>query len=256
MRPVPGAEPPTCFFERDPNLALWRRATAEGIGTLLLMLVATGSGLEARHLAPSSPALGLLASAIATASALAGLIIAFGPVSGGHLNPLITALQWVSGERRRDCTLAYIAAQLGGGIAGALLARAVFDAAPPQGVPLPATWPLAASEILATAGLMIVVFACARGGQARTGPFAVAGWVAAATLATPSACYANPAVALGALFASGPIALPATTVLAYVPAEVSGAMLALLVVSIVYPLPAVEGRFPTRWPVVQQKVSP
>ncbi len=256
MRPVPPPAAPTCFFERDPELALSRRATAEGVNTLLLMLAATGSGLAAQHLSRGIPALGLMASAVATASALAGLIVAFGPVSGGHLNPLITVLQWLSGERRLDCTLAYVAAQLGGGIAGALLASAVLRAAPPPADPVLASWTLMASEVLATAGLMIVVFGCARGGRAETGPFAVGGWVAAATIATPSTCYANPAVTLGALFAAGPIALPATTVLAYEPAEVAGALLALLVIAVAYPVHPARSRPATGQAITSAELSP
>lgn len=173
MRPkvLPKAE--TCFFEQDPGAALIRRATAEGVGTLLLMLAAAGSGLTVQHLLPGGRIPGLLASAFATAGALVGLIVAFGAVSGGHFNPLITALQWLGGERRLDCTLAYVAAQVAGAILGALLANGVFGSGMRPAVLLPATLTLISSEVLAAAGLMIVVFACARSGRTETGPFAV-----------------------------------------------------------------------------------
>lgn len=235
MKPAAQPMTETCFFERDPGLALVRRATVEGLGTLLLMLAAAGSGLTAEHLFPESPALGLLLGAVATASALVGLILAFGAVSGGHFNPLITWLQWLAGERRLNCTLAYVAAQILGGLLGAILASAIF-AVGGQPAKLPSTsWTLAASEIVASAGLMIVVFGCARSGRALTGPFAVGAWLTAAIIATPSASYANPAIVVGALVAAGPIALPAPMALVYLAAEVAGALLAFLVIALAYP---------------------
>ncbi len=84
--------------------------------------------------------------------------------------------------------------------------------------------------------LMIVVLGCARSGRAETGPFAVGAWLAGAIVATPSGSYANPAIALGAIVASGPIALSVNTAFLYVPAEIAGALLALLVVAVTYPL--------------------
>lgn len=233
---VPGQPvPETCFFERDPELALSRRMVAEGVGTLLLMLAATGAGLTAQRLFPDSPGLGIVVSAGATAGALVGLILAFGTVSGGHFNPLITGLQWLSGERRLGCTIGYVVAQLGGGMAGALLANTLFAAGGPPLRPPATTFTLADSEFLAAAGLMSVVFGCARGGRTEIGPFAVSAWLAAAILAMPSASCANPAVTLGALFAAGPIALPLSTALVYVPAQVVGALVAFIVVAIAYP---------------------
>src|SRR4051812_34120941 len=87
-----------CFHERDPGVPLARRATAEAAGTLLVMLAVTGAGLTAQRLAPDAPTVGVLAVAVAAAGALIGLIVAFGTVSGGHFNPLITGLQWMAGE--------------------------------------------------------------------------------------------------------------------------------------------------------------
>ena len=86
-------------------------------------------------------------------------------------------------------------------------------------MPPSANWRPTSSEVLATAGLMIVVFGCARSGKAETGPFALGAWLAGAIVATPSTSYANPAITLAALFASGPIALPADTASLYVVAE-------------------------------------
>jgi hypothetical protein len=108
----------TCFFERDPGITGERRPTAEGVGTCLLVLAAAGAGSAVAPLAASSPALPLIAIAAAIAGALVELIIAFGEISGGHFNPLISRLQWLAGERPLHCTLSYIAAQCVDGIAG------------------------------------------------------------------------------------------------------------------------------------------
>lgn len=231
MRP----RPETCFFERDPGVALVRRAMVEGVGTLLLVLAATGAGLTASRLFFDNAALSLLASAVTTAGALVGLILAFGAVSGGHFNPLITGLQWVAGERKLDCTLAYIAAQVLGGVAGALLAGLVFSGGGHPAVLPTVGWKMVASEVVASAGLMMVVFGCARSGRKDTGPFAVGAWLTAAIVATPSTSYANPAIAVAALFATGPINLSPETALFYVVAEVAGALVALGCIEIAYP---------------------
>jgi glycerol uptake facilitator-like aquaporin len=98
---------------------------AEFAGTLLLMLVVAGVGLTTRR---GNPTLGVMAEALGVAGALVGLIIAFGQVSGGHFNPLITLLQWLSGLRDLRCTIAYVAAQVAGGIVGALTAALMFGA--------------------------------------------------------------------------------------------------------------------------------
>jgi glycerol uptake facilitator-like aquaporin len=236
MSAVRSANPATCFVERDPRLALVRRAAVEGIGTLLLILMVAGAGdaaLSPGGLAGSGP----LPGALATAGSLVGLILAFDAVSGGHFNPLITVLQWLAGERRLDCTIAYVAAQSAGAVAGAMLADALFGirtqdvAAIPLGTLVP-------SEAVATAGLMIVVFGCSRSGRAQTGPFAVGAWLAAASLATPSGSYANPAVTLGALFTGGPVGLPGGSALLYVVAQSAGALVAFLAISVAYPKPS------------------
>jgi len=225
----------TCFFETDRDDSLKRRAAVEGFGTLLLVLAVAGSGLTAASLVHEASLLARAASAVATSGALVGLILAFGSVSGGHFNPLISALQWLSGERRLDCTLAYIAAQLAGAVGGALLANIIFGAERALAVKASTAWQLASSELLATAGLLIVVFGCARSGRRETGPFAVGAWLTAATIATPSASYANPAVTLAALVAAGPLGLSLRSSAVYVLAQVVGSLLALALITTAYP---------------------
>jgi glycerol uptake facilitator-like aquaporin len=230
----------TCFFERDPAYPLWRRALAEALGTSLLMLAATGAGLTAQRLTTHEPGVGAVIGAFGVAAPLVALIIAFGATSGGHFNPLITALQWMTGERSLRCAVAYIPSQCLGAIAGALLATGAFAVqAPTAAAPMSFNFRLTVSEVIASACLLTIVFACARSGRRDTGPFAVGAWLFTAIIATPSTSYANPAIAVAALFARGPITLSVPQLLAYVPAEILGALIALVLISAVIPLTTV-----------------
>jgi glycerol uptake facilitator-like aquaporin len=223
-----------CFLEHDPGLALARRVAVEGMGTLLLMFAATGSGSMASNLMHSDAAIGPLVGALATSGALVSLILAFGPVSGGHYNPLISSLQWLTGQRTFTCALSYVAVQVLGASAAAILARLVFNNQKPV-APAVVSWNLALSEGIATAGLMIVVFGSSRAGRGAAGPLAVGAWLTAAIICSPSGSYANPAIAIGALFATASIRLQPAILLAYLPAEVVGGLLAVLVVTYGYP---------------------
>ena len=224
--------PSTCFHEADPSADLKRRALAEGLGTALLMMAAGGGGLAAAHAWPE-PGLAVPVTAVSIAAALVGLIVAFGPVSGGHFNPLITVLQWLAGERSLRCMSAYVAAQVAGGLAGGLLAAQLWGA--PLGMGRPVGWHGFPSEAVASGGLMLVVFGCSRGGSAKAGPFAVGAWLIAAILATPTTSYANPAVVLGALVTAGPVSLAPQTGPVFVLAEFTGALVALALIALVFP---------------------
>lgn len=220
----------TCFFERDPSHPLARRAGIEAVGTLMLMFAAAGSAVVAANFgAPSAAA--LLMHALATSGALVGLIIAFGAVSGGHFNPIITAGQWLNGERSTRCTIAYVLCQLIGGLAGAILIRLVFPI--PVGPVGEASWSLVASEVIATTGLMIIVFGCSRAKLKEAGPFAVGSWLTGMIVFTPSS-YANPALAIGALIATGPIVIRPDTASLFVIAQIVGGLVALGIVAAGY----------------------
>lgn len=236
---------PTCFVEADPQLQLVRRATVECIGTLFLTIAATGAGLAVTQVEPANHGFALLLGASVTSGALVGLIFAFGKVSGGHFNPLITLLQWFLRERTGKCAAAYVMGQLIGAVLGAGIANLLFPTPPvEQAITLP-TVALVASEFIASAGLMTIVFGCMRSGLATTGPLAVGAWLFAAIVATPSGSYANPAIIVAALFAHGPIHLSLRTVWLYAPAELFGALLALLIVAVGYPrkeLPVAAGQ--------------
>ena len=233
---VIAAQRAACFFEDDPGLALGRRALAEGVGTLLLTIAAVGAGAASAQAFAELPGMALLVTAIAIAAALVGLILALGKVSGGHFNPLITALQWLAGERTISCTIAYVVAQGIGAIAGALLAQVLYPeaiASPPVG---PVGFDLIFSELVASVGLMLVVFGCSRSGRIETGPFAVGAWLTAAIIATPSGSLANPAIALAAVLATGPLHLGPAMAGWFVVVELVGAVIALGLVQILYPV--------------------
>jgi glycerol uptake facilitator-like aquaporin len=187
------------------------------------------------HLEPLG---GLTANAFATAGALVGLVIALGPLSGGHFNPLITLLQWLSEDRTTRCMLAYCAAQFAGGLAGAALANAISaHHASPFLLTGPVPWGWVPSELVCSAGLMLIVFGCIRSGNRTTAVFAVGAWLTAAIFATPSRSIANPAITLGVMWVSiaGTGSLPGAFLVSW--SEIVGALLALLLIRMLYPRP-------------------
>ena len=181
---------------------LARRLAAEALGTALLVTAVIGSGIAAASLSPSDVGLQLLENAAATAAALAVIILLVGPVSGAHLNPVVSLVDWWFGRARGTGLRlgevgAYAVAQVGGGVAGAVLANLMFD--------LPAVTfstkdrsagHLWLSEVVATAGLVAVVFALARSGRAALSAATVAGYIGAAYFFTSSTSFANPAVTI------------------------------------------------------------
>jgi glycerol uptake facilitator-like aquaporin len=152
-----------------------RKACAEAIGTLLLVAGVVGSGIAAARLSPGNLGLELLENAIATAGVLAAVILAVGPVSGAHLNPVITlADRYFGGLDNRD-TFLYVASQFAGGAAGAVIANLMFGL-PAVSVSAHARTggPLWLAEGVATFGLVLVVFGVVRSGRQGAAPFAVA----------------------------------------------------------------------------------
>jgi glycerol uptake facilitator-like aquaporin len=184
---------------------------------------------------PGNHGFALLLSALVTSGALVGLILALGKVSGGHFNPLITLLQWISRERNGKCTIAYVVGQLIGAALGAAIANMLFPTPSVEQAMATPTVALVASEFIASAGLMTIVFGCTRSGLASTGPFAVGAWLFAAIIATPSGSYANPAITVASIIAHGPVHLSVRAVWLYVPAELLGAVLAILIIAIGFP---------------------
>ncbi len=220
---------------------LARRLAAETIGTGLLVTAVVGSGIAAARLSPSDVGLQLAENAGATGAALAVIILLVGPVSGAHLNPLVSLADWWLGRRHgTGLTLpdvgGYAAAQVLGGIAGAVLANLMFA--------LPAvSWSttrrsaghLWLSEVVATAGLVAVVFALARTGRAALAAAAVGGYIAAAYFFTASTSFANPAVTIARAFTDTFAGIAPASVAGYLLAQVGGAAVGTFTVRLLYP---------------------
>ena len=172
-----------------------QRLAAEAIGTALLVAAVIGSGIMAQRLT-GDRAVALLANTIATGGALVAILLVFGPVSGAHLNPAVTLCMVAMKEQTPRRAAGYIAAQVAGGVAGAVLANAMFELPP-------ITWSTTTrsgfaqwlSEAVATFGLMGVVVAVGRT-RAAVVPFAVAAYIVAAYWFTASTSFANPAVTI------------------------------------------------------------
>lgn len=173
---------------------LRRRVVAEAIGTALLLAAVVGSGIMGERLASGNVAIALLANTIATGAALIALILTFAPISGAHINPVVTLSLASQGELSRREALFYIAAQLVGAFTGTVIANLMFGE-PPVFFSRHARSGVAQifSEFVATFGLVLVIRSCAKF-QPRMVAFAVGGYIAAAYWFTSSMSFANPAV--------------------------------------------------------------
>ncbi len=176
---------------------LSRRAAAECVGTALLLATVVGSGIMGERLAGGSVGLALLANSIATGAVLAALILALGPISGAHLNPLVSVAAGWHGEVAWRETCGYVAAQVVGAVVGVVIANLMFEL---PAVSLatharhgPAQW---LSEFVASFGLLLVVRGCSRSAEPMRAALAVGGYIAAAYWFTSSTSFANPAVTL------------------------------------------------------------
>lgn len=225
----------------SPGLA--RRALAEALGTGLLVVAVVGSGIMAARLSPGDVGLQLLENSIATAFALAVLILVVGPVSGAHLNPAVSLADWWLGRvhrtgiRVRELGV-YIGAQLVGAILGAVLANLMFD--------LPAVrfathertaahlW---LGEVVATAGLVLLVFALARSGRTAVAPAAVAAYIGSAYWFTSSTSFANPAVTVGRGFTDTFAGIAPVSIPGFVAAQLIGLVVGVVLVRVLYPVP-------------------
>jgi glycerol uptake facilitator-like aquaporin len=171
-----------------------RRLIAEGVGTALLLAVVVGSGIMGQRLCGGNVAVALLANAIATGAGLVALILAFGPISGAHFNPVVTlADAWQGGLPWRQVP-GYLVAQFLGAPLGVALAHLMFgEAAFTASTHVRAGAGQFASELVATFGLLSVIWGCARRRPAAA-PFAVGAYITSAYWFTASTSFANPAV--------------------------------------------------------------
>jgi glycerol uptake facilitator-like aquaporin len=208
--------------------SLQHRVIAEFTGTLFLLAAVVGSGIMGERLAAGNLAIALLANTIATGAALVALILAFGPISGAHLNPAVTlADAWQGGIAWRE-TPAYIVAQLAGAIAGVVAAHLMF------GLPVLSASTHARngpaqlfSEFVATFGLLTVIWGCARKRPSDV-PYAVGAYITAAYWFTASTSFANPAVTIARSVSNTFSGIRPIDVPGFVAAQLAGAFAATL----------------------------
>ncbi|MGW1808455.1 aquaporin [Streptomyces sp. NPDC002078] len=221
---------------------LARRVAAEAVGTGLLVAVVVGSGIQATGLS-HDVGVRLLANSLATVLGLGVLITLLGPVSGAHFNPAVTLAAWFTGRRTGAGpslpeVAAYVPAQVAGAIGGAVLADAMF------GEPLVkfsthdrSAGHLWLGEVVATVGLILLVFGLERVGRASLAPPAVACYIGAAYWFTSSTSFANPAVTVGRAFTDTFAGIAPASVAPFITAQLLGAVLGLAAVAVVYGRP-------------------
>ncbi|WP_394194867.1 aquaporin [Microbacterium foliorum] len=219
---------------------LMRRAAAEYVGTGLLVAVVVGSGIAAQRLSPEDTGLQLLENSLTTALGLAVLILMLGPVSGAHFNPAVTIVDWLLGRRAgtgipvRDVA-PYVLAQILGGVSGTLLAGVMFDAAPAFSLNERATGGHLIGEVVATAGLVLLIFALARTGAGSVTAAAVGAYIGAAYWFTSSTSFANPAVTIARMFTDTFAGIAPASVAPFILAQLVGAALGLALLLLFYP---------------------
>jgi arsenate reductase len=221
------------------SLPLPRRALAEFLGTVLLVTVVVGSGIAAQRLS-TDHGLQLFENAAVTAAALPVLILVFGPVSGGHFNPVVSVADWLLGRRSgaglaaRDL-LTYVPAQVLGAIGGALLANAMFDHATGWSTHHRSGGHLWLGEVVATAGLLLVIVGLAKSGKSTQTPWAVGAYIGAAYWFTSSASFANPAVTVGRAFSDSFAGIAPVSISGFVLAQIVGGAVGLAIIAVLYP---------------------
>jgi glycerol uptake facilitator-like aquaporin len=218
------------------EIVLWRRLTAEFAGSAFLTAAVIGSGIAAATLSPGNTGLELLENAAATAAGLYAIILMFGPVSGGHFNPVVSFVDAAFGGVRWRDAAAYLPAQVAGCILGAVAANVMFGLdAVSISVKHRASGPHFFSEIIATLGLILVIMALARSGRSRSAPAAVGAYIGAAYFFTSSASFANPAISVGRMFSDTFAGIAPSSVPVFIAAQVTGGALAFLLVKTLYP---------------------
>ncbi len=213
-----------------------RKLTAEFIGTAFLLAAIVGSGIMAESLT-ADRGLQLLQNAFATALALTAVILVFGPVSGAHLNPAVTLADRILGGLSSREAVGYVIAQIAGGITGTIVANLMFD--------LPAVeWSTTArsgshlwlAEVVATLGLLLVIFGLVRSGKATSVAYAVGAYIGGAFYFTSSTSFANPAVTIGRSFSDTFAGIEPSTAPGFIVAQLTGLVAAVVLIRVLFPL--------------------
>ncbi|MFJ3172423.1 aquaporin [Streptomyces roseus] len=221
------------------HASLPRRAVAELVGTAGLLVVVIGSGIQAAGLSRDA-GVALVANSLASAIGLGLIITLFGPLSGAHLNPVVTLTSWWArrtggeGLRGREA-LVYTAAQTAGAVGGAVLAEVMFGRAPGTfSTQIRSGGHLLVGEVVATAGLVLVIQGLERIGRSKLIPAAVAGYIAAAIWFTSSGSFANPAGTIGRAFSDSFTGIAPQSLPGFVAAQVVGGVLGLTLAALLY----------------------
>jgi len=210
------------------EVSVVRRLSAELLGSALLAAVVVGSGIAAQRLSPDDVGLQLLENALATALGLPVLILLFATVSGSHFNPVVTLVDVLTGGRRWTDAAGYVPAQIIGCIGGAILANLMFG---DRAVSISTTERLTPgtflAEVVATAGLVMVIFVLARTGRHPLIAWTVGAYIGAAYFFTSSTSFANPAITVGRMFSDTFAGIAPSSVPAFVLAQVVGGAVGL-----------------------------
>jgi len=218
-----------------PPPSLGARALAEGLGTGLLVVAVVGSGIAAQRLSPDDVGLQLLENSTATALALVALIVTFGAVSGAHLNPVVTLAERLRRRIDTRAAIAYAAAQVLGGCLGTVAANVMFELpAVDWSTTDRATGAHVFAELLATFGLLTVIFGAVHTGRPDRAAVAVAGYIGAAYWFTSSTSFANPAVTLARTLSDSFAGIAPASAPAFVAAQLAGALLAVAAARVLF----------------------
>ena len=238
------------------NRALGRRLVAELLGSAFLAAIVIGSGIAAQRLSPGNVGLQLFENSAATAAGLFAIILMFGPVSGGHFNPVVSLVDASFGGLSWRDALAYAPVQVIGCILGAITANAMFAlSAISISTKHRATSAHLFAEVIATLGLVLVIFSLARTRRGNMAPAAVGAYIGAAYWFTSSTSFANPAISVGRMFSNTFAGIAPASVPGFVIAQLIGGAVAIGVVRVLYPditpdeaadavLPHIENREP------------
>ena len=218
------------------EVALWRRLCAEFLGSAFLAMLVIGSGIAAQQLSPGNTGLQLLENAAATGAGLFALILMFGAVSGAHFNPIVSFVDATFGGLRWSHAAAYLPAQVGGCILGAIVANVMFSRAAfeisTKHRASPAHF---LSEVIATLGLILLIFALARSGRSQSTPAAVGAYIGAAYFFTSSTSFANPAITVGRSLSNTFAGIAPSSVPSFIAAQIVGGLAAVALIWVLYP---------------------
>ncbi|HEX6510963.1 MAG TPA: MIP/aquaporin family protein [Chloroflexota bacterium] len=214
---------------------LRRQCVAEFTGTALLVATVVGSGIAAERLSPNDLGLELLENALATGAGLVAIILAIGPLSGAHLNPVVSLADAAFGGLPWRRVPGYIASQVSGGIGGVILANLMFGIPVSMATHVRAGGGLWLAEVVATLGLLLTIFGVVRSGRADFAPFAVGAYITAAYWFTSSTSFANPAVTIGRMFSDSFAGIAPSSAPAFIASQMVGGALAVALIRFLWP---------------------